>query len=79
MSLNFFENYPYVALTRSSLFGIVFLRCKVFEIVKVGSTRAFFPALFLPCTGRSRCRHSRRLVCLLGLFTFTRIACLLQL
>ena len=39
---------------------------------------AFFPACFLPCTSRSRGRYSRRLACLLGLFTFARIACLLQ-
>ena len=39
---------------------------------------AFFPACFLPCTSRSPGRYSRRLACLLGLFTFARIACLLQ-
>ena len=40
---------------------------------------AFFPACFLPCTSRSRGRCSRRLACLLDLFIFARIACLLHL
>ena len=47
-----------------TLLGIAFLCCKVFEIVKVGSSmypvsRAFFPVCFLSCT-----RHSHRLACL---------------
>ena len=44
-----------------TLLGIAFLRCKVFEIVKVGSnlypvSRAFFPVCFSSYT-----RHSRHL------------------
>ena len=52
-----------------TLLGIAFLCCKVFEIVKVGSSmypvsRAFFPVCFLPSTRCLRGRHSRRLACL---------------
>ena len=51
-----------------ALLGIVFLWCKVFDILKGGvkypASRAYFPAYFLPCTRRSRGRHSRRLACL---------------
>ena len=52
-----------------TLLGIAFLCCKVFEIVKVGSSmhpasRAFFLVCFLPCTRCSCGRHSRRLACL---------------
>ena len=50
-----------------ALLGIVFLCCKVFEIVKVGC-RAFFPGCFWPCTSCSR-----------GFFTLSRIACPSQL
>ena len=50
----------------------MFLCCKGFEIVRVGSSTLLaelsFWHIFLPCTSRSR-----------GLFTFARIACLLQL
>ena len=80
------ENYPCVALTRSPLLTssleIVFLYSKVFEIVKVRSSTllgAFFRHVFLICTSRLRGRHSSCLVFLLGLFTFARIACVLQL
>ena len=52
-----------------ALLGIVFLCCKVFEIVKVGSStllaRVSFPACLLHCTSRSRGRHSLYLACLL--------------
>ena len=47
-----------------TLLGIAFLCCKVFEIIKVGSSmyhvsRAYFPVCFLYCT-----RHSHCLACL---------------
>ena len=38
-----------------------------------------FPLLVMTHCDTSRGRHSRRLSCLLGLFMFARIACLLQL
>ena len=50
-----------------ALLVIVFLCCKVFETLKVGSStpsRASFPACFSPCMSRSRGRHSRHLACL---------------
>ena len=52
-----------------TLLGIAFPWCKVFEIVKVGSSmypvsRAFFPVCFLSCTRHSHGRHSRCLACL---------------
>ena len=46
---------------------------------KQDAVGAFFPACFSPCTSRSGGRYPRRFACLLGLFTFARIACLLQL
>ena len=52
-----------------TLLGIAFLCCKVFEIVKVGSSmypvsRAFFPVCLLFCMRHSHGRHLRRLGCL---------------
>ena len=54
---------PFNSLVHT-LLGIACLCCKVFEIVKVGSSmypvsRAFFPVSFLSCM-----RHSHRLACL---------------
>ena len=63
-----------------ALLGIVFLCCIFFYCksgIKYPARRAFLPAYL--CTSRPRDWHSRRLACLLGLFTFARIACLLQL
>ena len=65
-----------------TLLGIVsllqgFWGCK--NGIKYPASRAFFPVCFLLCMRQLRGRHLRRLACLLGLFMFARIACLLQL
>ena len=77
----FFENYPFVALTCSSLlisssphFWELFLCCKVFEIAKLGSSTLLAELSF---------RHTFNLVRVVrvanSLFKFAHIACLLHL
>ena len=59
----------------------MFLCYKIFEMVKVKSSTLLAELSFQHalCMSRLCGRHSHRLACLLGIFTFRCIACLLQL